>query len=445
MTKNHPPSKRRTVLRWTLRAALAIVLLLVVAVIFLLRVGLYHRFVSFPRQEKAWAAIRELREDVTLENPWQDYRGVCHSHSELSHDCDVPFTEILEVLKETDRDFICMSDHCHEGRADYGAQWKGLRDGKLFVRGYEMSGGFMPWGLPDDTVLDCGETPEKLAKQIEAAGGLLFIAHSEEPREWQLPQIAGMEIYNIHTDFKDEDLAGLFADILLNIKRYPDQTMRLLFDRQDKILAHWDELSRGRQMVSIAANDCHQNNGVVATYTQDATLLLRTTSPDTIGEFELNFLTRLPLRILFGPLEAGRTLFHIQPDPYDAMVRHVSTHILAAELSEVALLDALRAGRVFIAFDSIADATGFTWQAESGAQTAVMGEEIPLAPGLLLRAASPLPCRFTVMADGQRVHEETGRSLDYKPDGRGKYRVEAELNIHGEWVPWVYTNPIEVR
>jgi len=434
----------RSVLRWSARVLVCLVALLVVAFLVVFRQALYHRFVAFPREARAWQAIRATRIDPPLDDGWEEYRGVCHSHSEVSHDSNVPFEEILAVLKETDRDFICMSDHCVDGKADYSLQWKGLKDGKLFVRGFEMSYGFMPWGLPDETVLDCGEEPAPLAERIAGLGGLLFIAHSEEKRDWDLPEIVGMEIYNIHTDFKDEGFKTLGPDILLNLRAYPDQTFRLLFDRQTAVLANWDRLNATRKMVGIAANDCHQNNGVRGYYTERGTLLLEDTSPQTIGEYKLNPLTRPLVRVLFGPLEPGRELFHIQLDPYERMVRFVSTHVLARELTEEALLDGLEQGRVFIGFDMIADSTGFAYLAETSDRTAVMGEALPFEAGLRLRAGSPCPCRFNVLRDGAVVWQSEGRELDWQPEGPGKYRIEAELDIRGQWVPWVYTNPIEL-
>ncbi len=35
--------------------------------------------------------------------------------------------------------------------------------------------------------------------------------------------------------------------------------------------------------------------------------------------------------------------------------------------------------------------------------------------------------------------------LDTTPPGPGRYRLEAELKILGEWTPWVYTNPIRLE
>jgi len=73
-----------------------------------------------------------------------------------------------------------------------------------------------------------------------------------------------------------------------------------------------------------------------------------------------------------------------------------------------------------------------------------MCERIPLGPDVRLRAGSPVPCRFTVVHDGVVAHQAEGRELDWQAKDAGKYRIEAEVDILGEWTPWVYTNPIEV-
>jgi hypothetical protein len=58
--------------------------------------------------------------------------------------------------------------------------------------------------------------------------------------------------------------------------------------------------------------------------------------------------------------------------------------------------------------------------------------------------ASPHACRFTILRQGVQVAQLTGNAFDWKVPEPGKYRVEAELQILGEWTPWVYANPIEV-
>jgi hypothetical protein len=123
----------------------------------------------------------------------------------------------------------------------------------------------------------------------------------------------------------------------------------------------------------------------------------------------------------------------------------VNTHILASELTEAAILDALRAGRVFIGFDMVADSSGFRWWADGATGQVVMGESSPLTRQTLLHARSPLPCRFTVVQNGRTVYQRESRSLDWAPTSSGKYRVEADLHIGDEWVAWVYANPIQLK
>ncbi len=434
----------RFVLRWTFRVAALVVVFVVCAFLYVFRGALYDRFYYFPRDAAAWDAIRADRVPPSLDDGWTEFRGACHSHSELSHDSEVPFPEILQAAKDADISFICMSDHCDDGKADFSKGWEGLHDGVLFVRGYEMSYGFMPWGLPPNTVLDCGEDPEKLAKEIVDKGGVLFIAHSEEERDWDLPEISGMEIYNIHTDFKGEGLSEMAPDIILSLRKYPDQVLRTIYDPQIDILKLWDDLNKNRYMAGISANDAHQNNGFRGYYTDQDTFLLRMTSDDTVGEWKLNFLTRPLLRWAFGPLTPGEQLFRVDLDPYARSLRFVNNHVLAENLTQEDILDALSKGRSFIAFDMIADARGFVFFADDGDRKFVMGQEVPMQEGLVFRAASPNLVRFKLFSNGELIDTQEGREYEYKVPYAGKYRLEADLLILDTWTPWVYTNPIVV-
>jgi hypothetical protein len=256
-----------------------------------------------------------------------------------------------------------------------------------------------------------------------------------------------MEIYNIHTDFKrgGGKPSALVPDLLLNQGRYPEHVLRTMFSRPVDFLHHWDDLNRTRHITGIAGNDCHQNVGFRGVYTPSGTIRVEDTSPKTLKEFKLNWFTRPLARLFFGPLQPDRKLFHVQLDPYERMARYVNTHVLARDLSEPAILDALRAGRVFIGFDMIADCSSFRWFAAAGTNQTVMGERAPFSTGTRLHAKSPLPCRFTLLKDGSTAYQQEGRAVDWTPPGPGKYRVEAELKVLDEWIPWVYANPIQLQ
>lgn len=435
----------KKVLRWTAWIAGVSLLLLFALFVIVCHSALYHRFYLFPKEARAWEQIRSENIKPSLDDGWPEFKGALHAHSHFSHDSAASFEEILAALKQANCNFMFMSDHCVDGKADYSIQWHGLKDGVLFVPGYEMSQGFMPWGLPESTVFNCGDDYKEIAKKVGELGGLLFYAHSEEERVWELPELTGMEIYNIHSDLKNFDIKSCLPDFLFCLGKYPDQTLRLVFERQTEILAMWDKLNDVKKVVGISANDTHQNCGIRGYYTDKGTFLLKKTDKDEIGDYSLNFFTRFLLRAFFGPLEPGKQLFRWELDAYPRSIRFISTHILAKELTEPALLDSLRQGRVFIGFDMLADSTGFVYFAEAAENKAVMGEVMPFASGPTLKAASPEPCRFTVVRSGQPVYQVEGRELSWKPTEPGKYRVEAELSILGEWVPWVYTNPLEIK
>ena len=445
------PGKLRLWLGRLLRLTGWMVILFVVVVLFWLRGALYHWFVSFPREVAAWSTLRAQRQRVAYTAGWNEYRGILHSHSHFSHDSEVSFEEILRALDVARLDFICLSDHPVDGRADFDWQWRGIHDGKLFIPGFEMKEGMMPFGVASGVVLSNQTDAAVLAQQIVTNGGVLFYAHPEEPRAWDRPELTGMEIYNLHTDFKRPKggLSGMLRaqlpDLLLNLRSYPDQVCRLAFQRPTEFLQRWDELNRTRHLTGIAGNDCHQNVGVRAFYTAADTIRIEDTSPKTLKEFKLNWFTRPLARWLFGPLELERKLFHVQLDPYERSARFVNTHVLASGLTEPAILDALRAGRVFIGFDMIADSSSFRWYAKDPSGLAVMGETLALSNETRLHAQSPLPCRFTIVKDGNPIHQAEGRVLEWTPTGPGKYRVEAELNVRDEWVPWVYANPIQLQ
>jgi len=410
-----------------------------------MRDALYNRLVRFPNEEASWQAIRAQLRPVPENAGWVEYRGIMHTHSILSHDCEVPFEEILRVLKTTKLDFICLSDHCNEGRADFSAQWRGLHDGKLFVPGYEMRQGFMPFGVASGVVLSNATDSITLARQITENGGLLFYAHPEEERDWNCPELVGMEIYNTHSDLKrSRGYPSLLPDLLLNHRRYPEHVIYSIMRRPSEFLQRWDELNHTRHITGIAGNDCHQNTGIRGFYTRAGTLQIEDTSPKKLKELKLNWFTRTLARLFFGPLDPGRELFHFQLDPYERVARMVNTHVLARELTEPAILDGLKAGRVFVGFDMIADSAGFRFFAVNGTNSVVMGEATVYSDAIKLHALSPCPCRFTVIRDGVRVFQQEGYGIDWTPGGPGKYRVEAELRVAGAWVPWVYANPIQL-
>ncbi len=437
--------RRRGLRRWLIRLLGVGACIVVVFAVALLGVPIYDRYVTYPALARQLAAVRAQAEPVELDDGWTEYRAVVHAHSELSHDSEIPFPQILAAAQEAKVDAMFMTDHCIDRKADFSLQWTGMHAGVRFVRGWELRNGLLVWALPPTQVLDCEQPIAQTVAQVKAQGGLSAFCHTEEPRPYELTDVASMEIYNLHTDFLDERLAGVLPGLILNSARWPEFAIRKLYDHQDAILALWDAQNRTRLMVGVGAADAHQNLGLRATYTEDGHFRLRQSSGKPLLDWKPGILTRPLLEGLLGPLVPGRELLRVDLDPYALSLRYVNTHLLAHDDSEASLLDALGKGRAFVAFNLVADAKGFVLLAEGGGQRATLGESAELSPDLALHGAAPLPARWTVRRDGEVVASSEGRSLHWAIRQPGSYRVELALKVGDAWVDWIYANPIRVR
>ena len=407
---------------------------------------LYHHLVSFPRDAAALERLRAETRPVALDDGWQEYRAVVHAHSYLSHDSEMPFAEILDAAQTAKVDAMFMTDHCINRKADFVTQWTGLHEGVRFIRGWELRNGLLIWGLPESATVNCDAPLTETAARVAHEGGLSAFGHTEMSRPYEVAEVGVMEIYNIHTDFLDEKLLWLLPGLLLNTARWPDLAVREVYDRPSAILNLWDQQNRTRKMVGFGAADAHQNLGLRLVYTAQNRLWLRQSSRKSFTDpkIELNSLGHTVLEWIFGPLTPGRELLRVDLDPYPRSLRYVNTHLLAQDNSESALLDALREGRAFVAFDLLADTRGFVFFAAADDRRATMGDETAFTPGLRLKGEAPLPARWTVLRDGAVMATLEGRSLDWPVPGAGNYRVELAIRPGTEWLDWIYANPVRV-
>ena len=114
--------------------------------------------------------------------------------------------------------------------------------------------------------------------------------------------------------------------------------------------------------------------------------------------------------------------------------------------------EALREGRAYVAFDWLADPSGFVFRADRDTSTGPtandtwpMGSEVPWSANLRLRAEAPLPGTFKLLRNGEVVLEQNGHAIDVPLQRPGNYRVEVWLTLAGEPRPWILSNPLYVR
>lgn len=313
---------------------------------------------------------------------YTDYRAVMHVHAEDAAHTKGTRADVLAGAKAAAVQVVMFTDH----RGPKPDTWSGMRDGVLFIAGSE-----------DDHLL---RFPKPGAE-------LRFLSHLEERPDASGDGFQGMEIYNRHTDANDEKAFDEYfraamknpaewAKIAANESKYPDEIYAAEQDYWPLLTGRWDKETAAHVFTGIAANDAHKN----------------------------------------------QTYNGVTFDPYDVAFRYVSTHILALDLTDGAIRDSLRNGRVYVAHDFLCDPTGFAFVAGNNYGVYDMGDHVPLLPNTRLTARLPLDAHLKLIHGGAVVAESDGATLTFTPKEPGAYRLEAWLTVDGEERPWIYANPI---
>jgi acetyl esterase/lipase len=216
-----------------------------------------------------------------------------------------------------------------------------------------------------------------------------------------------MEIYNRHSDAKDEKAFDEYfraamknptewASLAKREAAYPNEIFGAGTDYWPSFFAYWDKETATHHFTGIAANDSHQN----------------------------------------------QTFNGVTFDPYEVSFRSVSTHILARELSDAAVRESLRAGRVYVAHDWLCDPTGFSFAASNNNGVYDMGDRVPMIARTRLQATLPAAAHIKILHKGAAVAEADDAQIAFTPNEPGAYRLEAWLALDGEMRPWIYSNPI---
>jgi hypothetical protein len=383
-----------------------------------------------------------------------DLRAVFHAHAgDSDHTAGTP-EELLAEAKRSGVQVVFLSDH-HRPPRDFMDSWRGVRDGVLFVPGTEWRGYLLH---PESSIQAVMGAPD--AQLLAAAGagaGLAFLSHLEERADHALDGLTGIEIYNRHADSLDdeESLRALFGwmtdpDGVVHLRRaldlYPREVFASQWDYPALYLAKLDREAQARRVVGVAAADCHHNQVFLVKKVDDASARVGTVV-DADDEMRLVTVAQRPrLAELLRAHAPGEVVARFDFDPYRVAILDSSTHVLAPELSEAAVREAVRAGHVYVSHDWIADPTGFSFVARGGrtGSTATMGGEVTFEKGLHLEAELPLEAELRLLRDGEEVATRRGDRLRYQVKQPGAYRLEAWLEIAGERRVWIYSNPIRV-
>ncbi|HLT58641.1 MAG TPA: CehA/McbA family metallohydrolase [Limnochordales bacterium] len=344
-----------------------------------------------------------------MQDGWHDKAGVIHVHSRYS-DGRGSVEAIMRAAQRAGTDFLVLTDH------DTLAP---LRDGKegwygrtLLLVGTEVSpddgNHYLGLGITEEVPRGLG--PAEYVQAIDRQGGLGFIAHPDYPpperyplkvfpwTDWSVRGYTGMEIWTYTVDWlTDVTSVWRLAAALAAPGRFVSGPFPETLARWDALLAAaW---AQGQRVVGIGSQDAH---GILYSYRR--------------------------------------------------MFRAVRTHILIAggwrgdvQKDKALVLEALGAGRAFVANDDLHDARGFRFSAQRGVREVPMGGMLDVGDGAWLRVQAPVACRITLRTPERVVAEAHGDTLEQRVTEPGVYRVEARLWRWGRWRPWVFTNPVYLR
>jgi hypothetical protein len=346
-----------------------------------------------------------------------EYVGNPHIHTSYS-DGEALHAEIAQAAAEAGLDFIIVTDHnvWVNGCEGYHGKVLLLVGEEIHdVRRRPQANHLLAFNAEAE-LSPLASDPQGLIDGVNQQGGFCYLAHPYEYGspigpdlapipwvDWDVTGYTGLEIWNYMSEFKAHLRNKLAA---VYYAYFPARAIRGPFRAT---LRQWDQLlSQGQHVAAIGGADAHGN-----TYSM-------------------------------GPLH--RVMF-----PYTYLFRCVNTHILTErpfngrlEHDKPLVYDALRTGHTWVGYDLPASTAGFRFHARSGANNALMGDELARAGATIFEVHTPQSADIRLLLNGQVVARASGSHLKYTTAESGVYRVEVYRRYQSSRRGWIFSSPIYV-
>jgi len=394
------------------------ILLILLAVILLAQIPFIYNRYKFGQLADKISALEAQKIQTSNQN-YKDYKGVIHVHTAIGGHSTSGFDELIDGATKNNLDFVVMTEHTAALYDTSALTLQGNVGGVLFINGQEVE------TATDRFLLISGNAEAGRANKISTAeflqsihsqNKLAFITYPEKHKTWDA-DFDGIEVFSLHTNAKKMNPFFVLFDAIWSYYSYPELVLTKYFERPDENLRRFDEVAAQRKLTLFAGTDAHSNIGFH----------------------------------LFGD-DAGNKIINLKIDRFETIFRAMRNHVLLEKdkpLTQENLLQALKDGHCFIGLDSLSDTSGFSFSAENGANSKLMGDEIFTDESVNLKVVAPQTARFVVFRDGKKVHEETDTAqIKFQTNEQGTYRIEVYLDLLGEpfnKMPWIISNPIYVR
>ncbi len=352
-----------------------------------------------------------------------ELRFCLHIHTNYS-DGNAAHQELVAIAAKAGLDGIITTDHnIWVGGLDgyYGERKKRvmlLVGEEIHDRVLNPPGNHMLTVGSDRELSMYAASPQRLIDQIKRSNGLSFLAHPvEDPlemfneaefswRNWGVRGFTGIELWNQLSEFKSVT-HDLFSAVVHAL--FPK---RMSLGPLERTLALWDELikTQKRPIVAVGGVDAH--------------MLIKK----------------------FGPIR-------IKLYPYLHHFRSITTHILIPQPltgdfpdDRITVLDALRQGHCFVAYDLPAATDGFNFSVDNDDGHFIMGDQVKIKGGLTFQIRLPQKNLCRLFKDGKMIKEWSDREVcTHITKEPGVYRVESFIPYKGKQRGWIFSNPIYAR
>lgn len=328
-----------------------------------------------------------------------DYRGIIHVHSELSHDSKGKFENIINAAKNNKIDFVVMTDHWSP--LLYEKSKKGIYGNTLFIAGAEISKneGITMIALP----LPKNFVPENHWRKniiaLHKKGSLALANHIEFSETGYLGNFDGIEITNLHALILERSKTSLIFTYFRAIMPC-NWNLKFIFGNIPNI-ERWRYLNQSEPLPAFAGNDTHDNY-------------------------------RLFYKI--GPKLGS----------YNNTFKLITTHVWANELSEESVIESIKKGQSYFAFEVFGSAKGFKFYALNNKIVFMPGTIAPLESLIVLQAPphkNPEKTKLKILHDGKIIKEGNGILLTFEAKKPGNYYGEIWKNNK----PWIFSNPLVIK
>ncbi|MDR0307313.1 MAG: PHP domain-containing protein [Chitinispirillales bacterium] len=338
--------------------------------------------------------------------------GCIHLHTTFSDgDCDYP--TLIKTAAEAGLDYVCVTDHMNLKGLSEGYQ--GLREGVFVIVGYEHNdernlNHYLAFGT-NETAKNMTD-PQKYINQIKKMGGIGFLAHPAEKRDyirklppypwtrWDVKGFDGIELWNQMSDWM-EQLRGWQSVTRLFYPR------RFLGNVDQELLNRWDELNRVGFISGIGGVDAH-----------------------------------------------SRKLFSIGPFcyrvfPIKVELKGIRTHLFVEKPAcgdetkmREAVLRALKDGKGFISNFRLGDARGtqIFLQNENGRLEYPGYPSAAINPPSTINVNLPHKAKIRLLRNGSTIQEIFTNKAQWPIAKPGVYRIE----VYKRSSAWIYSNPFPV-